>query len=171
MIHRDSRDRLAEALRQYVSGRISNDQLDEVEVDWRDRGAAAVKGMAWRLYDDHRNHFVEGTIPRGSEARKTIARWVTFLHSDVEYLWPEYSFIQIVNWPMNLLTFGWWERMKRRRWEQFLEAGDFQVWPFCRREELSAVLRNPRLLNERAAQQADAADEVRDGNSRRGPRS
>ena len=56
MIHRESRDRLAEALRQYVSGRITNDDLDSVDVDWRDRGAIAIQCMAWQLYDDMRTH-------------------------------------------------------------------------------------------------------------------
>jgi hypothetical protein len=163
VIHRESRDRLAQALRQYVSGHLSNDELDDVEVDWRDRGAVAVKEMAWGLYDDTRHHYVEGRSPRGSVGRKTVARWIAFLHSCEEYIWPEYSFLQIVNWPMNLLTFGWWERMKRRKWEQFLEAGDLDVWPFCRREDLEAAIRKPKLLAGRAAQQADAADEVRDG--------
>jgi hypothetical protein len=50
---------------------------------------------------------------------------------------------------MDLLTFGWWEKMKRRRWEEFLRAGDFSVWPFCRREELQDLLRNPKLLGGR----------------------
>jgi hypothetical protein len=74
VIHRDSRDRLAEALRRYVCGDISNDELDEVEVDWRDRGAVAVKEMAWRLYDDTREHYVEDALPRHSEGRKMVAR-------------------------------------------------------------------------------------------------
>jgi hypothetical protein len=146
MIQRESRDRLAEALRHYVSGQITNDDLDDIEVDWRDRGAVAVKEMAWRLYDDTRNHRIEGRLPRGSEGRRIVARWIAFLYTDREYFWPEYSFIQIVNWPMNALTFGWWERMKRRRWEQFLEAGDFNVWPFCRPEELEAIRHHPKLL-------------------------
>lgn len=158
MIHRDSRDRLAEALRQYVSGRITNDDLDEVEVDWRDRGAVAVKEMAWQLYDDLSTHYVEGDLNRNSKGRKGIARWVTFLYSDREYLWPEYSFIQIVNWPMNLLTFGWWERMKKKRWEEFLEAGDFDVWPFCAREDLEAIRSRPRLLAGRSPQQVSSGD-------------
>lgn len=158
MIHRDSRNRLAKALRQYISGRITNDDLDEVEVDWRDRGAAAVKEMAWQLYDDLRTHYVEGDLGRGSEGRKTIARWIAFLHSDREYLWPEYSFMQIVNWPLNLLTLGRWEKMKKKRWEQFLEAGDFEVWPFCAREELEAVLPQPKLLAGRSAQPSAPVD-------------
>jgi hypothetical protein len=162
VIHRESRDRLAVALRQYVSGRVSNDDLDNVDVDWRDRGAVAVKGMAWGLYDDLRSHYVgDYPLPRGSRGRREVARWIAFLHSDAEYFWPEYDLLRIVNWPMNLLTFGWWERMKRRRWEEFLQAGDFDMWPFCRQEELEAVLRRPKLLSGRAAEQADEAVKTR----------
>jgi len=146
MIHRESRDRLAEALRQYVSGRITNDDLADVGVDWRDRGAVAVYEMAWGLYDDTRQHYVEDSIPPQSEDRRAIARWIVFLHSDKEYIWPEYSFMQTVNWPMNLLTLGWWERWKERKWSQFLEAGDFDVWPFCSRPELEQIVKRPRLL-------------------------
>ena len=146
MIDRQSRDRLAAALRHYVSGQISNDDLDDVEVDWRDRGAVAVKQMAWRLYDDTRNHRVGSALPRGTDGRRMVARWIAFLYSNREYLWPEYSFVQIVNWPMNLVTFGWWERMKRKKWEQFLESGDFSAWPFCSRQELEEVRRMPHLL-------------------------
>ena len=129
-----------------MSGQITNDDLDKVTVDWRDRGAVAVKQMAWLLYDDTRQHRIERRLPRGSEERRDVARWIAFLYSDLEYYWPEYSFIQIVNWPMNLLTWGWWERMKKRRWEQFLEAGDFKVWPFCRVDELDRIRRRPRFL-------------------------
>lgn len=146
MIHRESRDSLAQALRQYVSGRITNDELADIEFDWRDRGAVAVYQMAWQLYDDTHNHRVEGRFPRNSADRRTIARWITFLHSDQEYLWPEYSFMQIINWPMNLITLGWWERSKKKRWEEFLEAGDFNVWPYCSRTDLERVVKRPRLL-------------------------
>lgn len=153
LVHRESRNRLAEALRQYLSGRITNDELDDIEVDWRDRGAVAVKERAWQLYDDLRTHYVEGNLTRGSEGRRTVALWIAFLHSDMEYLWPEYSFMQILNWPMNLLTLGWWGRMKKRKWEQFLEAGDFNVWPFCTKEELESVLQKPQLLAGKRVQQ------------------
>ena len=151
MIDRASRSRLAEALRHYVTGRITNDQLDGVEVDWRDRGAVAVQQMAWRLYDDLSVHYVEDRLPPHSEGRTAVARWILFLHSGEEYLWPDYSFIQIVNWPMNLLTLGLWESWKRRRWEQFLEAGDFDAWPFRQRSALDRAVARPRLLAGRSA--------------------
>ncbi len=146
MIHRESRKNLAEALRHYVSGQITNDDLDSVDVDTRDRGAVAVKEMAWTLYDDMDQHKAEGPHYLDGEARKEISKWIVFLHSENEYLWPEYSLFQIVNWPMNLITFGWWERMKKQKWEQFLEAGEFEAWPFCSKKELQKAVRNPKLL-------------------------
>ncbi len=146
MIHKESRNRLAEGLRHYVSGQITNDDLDDIDVDWRDRGAVAVKEMAWNIYEDIGEHKAEGKYHLEKKERKEIARWIVFLHSDREYIWPEYSFLQIVNWPMNILTFGWWEKAKRKKWEQFLEAGDFDVWPFCSKAELKKAINKPRLL-------------------------
>jgi hypothetical protein len=149
MVHPESRKRLAEALTHYVSGQITNDDLNAVVVDWRDRGAVAVYEMAWGLYDDTSQHKATGRHHLGKDARRKISRWIAFLYSDEEYLWPEYSFIQIVNWPFNLLTFGWWEKMKRRKWQQFLESGDFTVWPFCSKEQLQKIIQKPTLLSGR----------------------
>ena len=147
MIDRASRDKLATALRQYVSGRISNDELDEVDVDWRDRGAVAVKERAWSLYDDTCQHRAVGKHYLPRPARDEIARWILFLHSDLEYTWPQFSFLQIVNWPMNLLTFGWWEKRKEQRFDEFAAAGDFGVWPFVAKRDYDASLRQPRYIS------------------------
>jgi hypothetical protein len=137
---------MALALRRYVAGRISNDDLDRVDVDWRDRGTVAVKQMAWRLYSDTRNHYAIGKHAITDDGKGIIARWVVFLHTDSEYLWPEYSFIQIVNWPLDLLTFGWWERRKNLRRKQFEEAGDFSVWPFIHVTDSARAARRPRYF-------------------------
>lgn len=146
MICRQSRDQLALALRRYVAGRISNDDLDGIVVDWRDRGAVAVKQMAWGLYSDIEHHYTTGGHAIGREGKKVIARWIVFLHGDSEYLWPDYSFRQIVNWPFNLLTLGWWERRKEHRRKEFEEAGDFAVWPFVRTADLNDALNRPKFL-------------------------
>lgn len=151
MIHRESRNNLAEALRHYVSGQITNDNLDDIEVDWRDRGAIAVKDIAWGLYDDLSEHKATETHYLNKDARHEIAKWIIFLHSDQEYIWPEYSFMQIVNWPMNILTFGWWEKMKEKRWQEFQEAGDHEAWPFSSKEELEKFRRKPKLLSKKLA--------------------
>jgi len=147
MICEQSRNRLALALRRYVAERIYNDTLDEVEVDWRDRGAVAVKQAAWTLYDDTKSHYAKDRHKISSSDRRIIARWIMFLHSRNEYLWPEYSLVQIVNWPMDALTFGWWERRKARRRREFKEAGEFSAWPFIANADLTDAARRPRYLS------------------------
>lgn len=151
MVDRASRDRLATALRQYVSGRVTNEELDDVDVDWRDSGAVAVKERAWNLYDDTYQHKAVGKhyVPRPD--RKEIGRWILFLHSDQEYTWPQFSFMQTVNGPLNLLTFGWWERRKQRRFDEFMAAGDFAVWPFAAIEDYDTALTHPRYLSRQHA--------------------
>jgi hypothetical protein len=146
MVHKESRLRLAEALRHYVSGQITNDDLDDVEVDWRDSGAIAVKERSWLLYDDLIQHRATGEFRLAQETREEISRWILFLHSDCDYTWPAYRFDQIVNWPMKILTLGWWERQQEKRWNEFKAAGEFAVWPFLRREEFENALAYPRLL-------------------------
>jgi hypothetical protein len=146
MICEKSRDRLALALRRYVAGRISNDELDSIQVDWRDRGAVAVRQMAWGLYDDLWSHYAKGRHAINSNGRRTIAKWIVFLHSNNEYLWPDYSFIQIINWPLNLLTFGWWEHRKNVRRKEFEQAGDFTAWPFIATTDLDDAAQRPRYL-------------------------
>lgn len=146
MICRQSRDRLALALRRYVAGRLNNDELDFIKVDRSDRGAVAVKQMAWGLYDDRKNHYAAGRYAIDRDSRRAVARWIVFLHSDQEYRWPNYSLAQIFNWPLNLMTFGWWERRKRRCRDEFKQAGDWAAWPFITTVDLTASASKPRYL-------------------------
>ena len=149
MICEQSRDRLALALRRYVAGHISNDDLDGTKVDWRDRGAVAVQQMAWSLYDDTKHHYATGRHAINSDGKRIVARLIVFLHSDREYLWPDYSFIQIINWPLNLLTLGWWERCKNVRRQEFEQAGDFAAWSFIAMTDLDEEAQKPRYLSGR----------------------
>ena len=157
MIDRQSRDRLAAALRHYVSGQITNDDLDAISVDWRDRGAAAVKAMSWRLYSDLERHYATHEHALNKEAKRDIARWIVFLHSDLEYVWPNHQLIETQGGPLNALTLGWWDKRKKRIWDAFLEAGDFSVWPFCHRTEFEEAISHPRLLAG-SGQRGEASD-------------
>jgi hypothetical protein len=146
MIDRPSRDSLATALGQYVSGRITNDDFDDVAVDWRDSGADAVKRRAWGLYDDTYQHLATGRHYITKPSREEIGRWILFLHSDNEYTWPHFNFRTIFNWPLNLLSAGWWESRKKKRFEDFKTAGDYSVWPFASRQDYEASLENPKYF-------------------------
>ena len=146
MIDRPSRDRLATALRRYVSGRITNDDLDDIEVDWRDSGADAIKQRAWGLYDDTYQHHAVGSHYITKPSREEIGRWILFLHSDNEYTWPLFNFRTIVNWPLDLLSGGWWERPKEKRFAEYKSAGDYSVWPFSSRPDYEAALERPKYF-------------------------
>jgi hypothetical protein len=43
-----------------------------------------------------------------------------------------------------------------RRWESFKKAGDYDVWPFLRRDDLEIAIRKPRLLAGTGDRSADA---------------
>jgi len=146
MICRESRERLALALRRYTVGRISNDELEDVEIDWRDRGAVAVKRMAWRLYSDMKRHYATDRHAIRGELRRTIAQWIVFVHSDDEYTWPEYSFNQTEDRLLDLVTLGWLNRRRERRWQEFTAAGEYWAWPFARGADLQAHAQKPRYF-------------------------
>jgi hypothetical protein len=146
MIDRPSRARLATALRQYVSGRITNDELDGTRIDRRDAGVAAVKQRAWCLYDDLYRHRAIGKYYLPKPARDEIGRWILFLHSDLEYAWPDFASGRMINWPLNLLTLGWWARNRSSRLKEFMESGDFSVWPFLARQDYANSLAAPKYL-------------------------
>ncbi len=152
MINRVDRDKLALLLRRYAAGRITNDDLaDEAPARSSDQAICPIYEFAWQLYDDLSTHRAEGRHALMPETRRMVARWILFLQSDLEYRWPSFSFMQIYNWPLNLLTLGWWERRKSRRLDAFKRTGHFKVWPFFATDEFKRALRNPRFCRGRAA--------------------
>jgi len=151
MIHRQSRNNLSQALRQYASGRITNDDLEAIEVDWRDRGAVAVQEVAWFLYDDTHQHTATGKYSLDATQRREIAKYVVFLHTNHEFIWPEYSFINPVGFLLNIFTFGWWRKKQRYRWQQYSEAGDIDAWPFISTTALNNAKESPKLLGSACA--------------------
>ena len=152
MIDRPNRDRLALFVRRYAAGRITNDDLaDRAPSHSSDPVIQAVYEYAWHLYDDLSTHRAVGRHALSPETRRMVARWILFLHTDLEYRWPRFSFIRIYNWPLNLLTFGWWERRKGGYLDAFQRAGHFKVWPFMTTANYRATLANPRFFRKRAA--------------------
>ena len=140
MVDRSSRDKLAEALRQYVSGRITNDTLDDIKVDKKDHGAVAVKEASWYLYDDLHEHKAVESFYIDNKGRKEIARWIVFLQSDEEYIWPKMSILGFI---LSMLTFGLYRKMQQKRWKK---VGDLSVWPFGSKNDLNKAIVKPKLL-------------------------
>jgi hypothetical protein len=146
MIDRNSRDKLALTLRRYAAKRITNDELESAVGNTKDRGVLAVRDMAWRLYSDMCCHRAEGQYALDKDVRRKLARWILFLRTDCEYAWPDYKLRQaesrLDQLMMDLFTAGRFSKRKQQRWQEFLEAGEFEVWPFLhQRDEESVRLR------------------------------
>ena len=138
----------AKLLRQFASGRMTN---DEFEARWPRSDDTAVRVIgeaAWHLYDDIREYRLTGPDRLSFQARRAVARCVLFLHGDLPYEWPEASRAEKLAYAIaGLLTLG----VASRFWRSRLDvADDVGVWPFFRRPDIRRALRAPRLLSRRA---------------------
>ncbi|WP_292657881.1 hypothetical protein [Nitratifractor sp.] len=137
MIDRISRDKLAETLRQYVSGRVTNDALDNLEINTKDDGVIAIKDAAWFLYDDLYQHKAIGKHRIEKDNRHEVSKWIIFLQSDEEYLWPRPTTFQKL---FSILTLGFYKVNNSNK-------GEKEAWPFFTMESLENALKKPKLLN------------------------
>jgi hypothetical protein len=145
MVDKDARLKAGELLRHLVSGQITNDQFEErFPGRCDDVALTELQSEAWFLYDDLREYRLAGKDRLSSESRRQIARWVLFLHTDLEYEWPVRSLSTALLLTIgNLCTLG----LVGHRWRSgFRRHGDIDVWPFIRRSDYDAALANPPLL-------------------------
>ena len=138
-----ARVRLSELLRHLVAGQITNDEFeDRGPGDSGDPAIREVRYAAWFLYDDLREYRLAGQDKLPDDVRSDVARWVLFLHSDLEYEYPLHGPLASLAFVVaNLLTLGMLGRLWRR---QFRDKQD--LWPFFRREDLAAAISRPVLL-------------------------
>jgi len=144
MIDRASRNKLAQNLRQYTSGRITNDSLSDLELNRDDAGVHAVAFAAWYLYDDLHTHRATDTFHISRESKHEISRWILFLQTNEEFLWPNPN-LSIVTTLLNMVTFGFYSKVIGRKEKD----GDNDVWPFFKKEDYEAALANPKYLASR----------------------
>lgn len=158
MIDIERRRKLAEHLRHFATGQISNDEfegsvVDDVTYGWLpeqyyrskesktdDPVIRPVVEYAWCLYSDLENHKLVGQFKLTEYQEKEIARLILFLRSGQEYTWDlvditspllRFSFVEIMQ---SILTFGKYYRDQRltrgQQIEDMKKKGDFQYWPF-----------------------------------------
>ena len=149
MIDRPKRDRLAQALRQLLSGRIDNLAFDDLDcpgniTDSDDRALFEIFYSVWPHYDDFRSDPVQ--LPAGQKL--DFERCVMFLHSDYEFEWPRKRLATGISDYFRRVL----DEMTFRRFQLWSPhaAGEVSVWPFYRREDYECASRSPRLLRGRA---------------------
>ena len=148
MIDREARDLMAEALRQLLARQITNDEFEDmIPSGPSDDGALGpIESRAWTFYDDMHAHKLDREFT--DAMRSDVARWLLFLQTDLKYRWSPgpWDRFPIYNWPLNLLTLGWWERRKARLLAEWEQQGDVTVWPFLERSAFDAACARPRFL-------------------------
>jgi hypothetical protein len=158
------RNRMAELLRQLASGRITNDQFED-GLPALDRDTWPIFRAVWGCYDDLHEHRLRGLHRLSPHQREIFARCCLFLRSGLSYEWPRASRWTAVRAWLDSASVDQMPSTKGRRRLRWLftyiphnrgsERRDAQVksrmiddriWPFRRRADLNAALRNPPYL-------------------------
>ena len=146
MVEREARDQLAEQLRHLVAGQITNDEFEDrlTPASSDDPATEEIFDAAWSLYSDQKEYRLVGKDRIPSEGRREIARWILFLKGDLEYEWPCLGCLGHIGFTLvYLATLGLAGALSRRWMER---RGDLSLWPFIRRADYEAALRNPPYL-------------------------
>ena len=187
----DLRRTLSQDIRQLVTGRMTNDEFDEVHdrcMQSQDLAVQQIAEFGYCLYssDVLLPYRLKGRYAVDRATRRTAARCVLFLRSGLQYQWPRLSYPWVAGLLYSLALMGiptgvilltiavpylfssgrdieFWRRViilgafvflgsiafvvgklrfnakSHRRW---VAIGDFDVWPFFRREEFYEARQN-----------------------------
>ena len=168
MVDTNRRKKLALHLRQLSTRQISNDEFEErvtedVTYGWLpeqyyrakesktdDLVIRPILEFSWCLYNDTYNHKLTSKHKLSDDQNKEIARFILFLHSDLEYDWTyvdltnpviRFSFTDILK---SIITLGQHYRdlnlQREEEFELMKKTGDFELWPFKTRTEYEQKL-------------------------------
>ncbi len=175
MIDKDRRKKLALHLRQLTTGQISNDDFEErimnditngwlPEQYYRSEDCTNDDGIiqlileySWCLYNDTMNHKLKGKYSLTDETIKEIARYILFLHSELEYNWKYFDVINptirfsIKDSLKNLFSLGKFKNeiiaQRNKELELMKSEGDFEYWPFKTKKDYEKQLnKQPYLI-------------------------
>ena len=145
----EQRNKLAESMRHYLSGRISNFEfMERTEELWvsKDKAVRKIMQSFWMGYDDLKEHKNEGKHKISSDGELYVKTMILFLKSDNEYNWEDlkYDNIPFLRAIIYLVTFGKYPEV----WDkEIMKKGDYDVWPFLTKSEFDNEISNPKYLN------------------------
>ena len=151
-MNRNHRNILAENLRHYLSGTITNFEFMEriKPISWtEDKGVRAIENQFWFCYDDLREHKNIGKNKLTDETENHIKRFILFLKSNNEYEWKDPKFPNPFKWLLNLFTFGIYIKKDNEIEMIDVEIGNENVWPFFRETELKKEISEPKYMRKK----------------------
>jgi len=143
MIDTVARKKAAEVARHFASGQITNFEFENNMPSTKDSAIWAIEDTIWCFYDDFKEHKINDNWEVPSEIKAMMARWLMFLYSNEEYLWPKISYPGI-----RPIEYGFFGKLfkKHKKQQAFLNAGNYSVWPFINQESYENAKINPVLL-------------------------
>jgi hypothetical protein len=136
MVNFEKRSFAGELIVKYLSLEITSDELnDDFPDDERDPALEAIWSNLWRYYSDT-SHKAEGKHELSPEAKDLFERCAAFLRTDLDYEWPPTEWISFKYSLWRFLGLG---KQIERVMKEFESHGDFEVWPFIRREDYIKV--------------------------------
>lgn len=158
MVDRVARARATQLLRNFISGKVTNDEFEDGCPQTQDRAIHAIWETAWVLYDDLSEHRLTGQHRLTTDMRRICVRWLLFLYSDLDYEWPDIRLPGID--PATRIQQSRWRRLlgfpqaavTSEVADKFLASGHYPVWPFASIKNYRQALLNPRLLSGARAQ-------------------
>lgn len=137
MVNREKRQIAKRLIEKFVACEITNDEFnDRFPFDNADPALEAIYSNLWPYYSERHTHKLDGRHTLQPETKALFNRCAAFLESDLEYEWPPRKWIS----PKYALVrlFGLSKRIDQQ-FERFKAHGDFEVWPFVRREDYDRV--------------------------------
>ena len=133
MVNPEKRRFARELITKYLSREITNDDLnDDFPHDKEDPALTAIWRNLWPHYSDNYSHKAEGKHQLSPEANDLFVRCAAFLRTELEYEWPAFKWISFEYLFWRALGCG---KRLERKFDEFQSHGDFEVWPFIRRED------------------------------------
>ncbi len=148
MIDREARNKAAETIRHYVCGVITNREFEKRYPNSKsDPIIRALDDSLWPTYDDIVTHTLAGKNAVTKDLKERAARRLLFLYSNTEYQWLRIGDAAFRDLPAD----SWFGNVARwvfrydERSAAFMNYGDYNVWPFLRRDEFITATSNKRL--------------------------
>jgi hypothetical protein len=131
LVDRRNRDAGAGVLRDFIDGKITNDEFMSKFPKSADPSLQAIYYFAWGQFSDLRVHKLTGRDAPQPERLAFLERCYLFLTSDLEFEWP----IPKPSIVKGILEMVGVRRSFRVSEENYRSLGEFDVWPFLRRSD------------------------------------
>ena len=173
MVDRKARREYAQLVRQFISGRMTNDEYEQkffgLRATKKDTALVKIFMEVDTLCEDAYPNKLTQRWQLNNDERRRVAQAVLFLQSGAEYRWLDklwdgsvflitaffifllFALLQetplLIRFAVSVPLVAAWQWYEQWQRKQSAIVGDKEAWPFLHQADLEAARRQPRLLN------------------------